>query len=183
MQATRLPELQTERLYLRPFALADAAEVQRLAGEWVVAFTTTNIPHPYEDGMAEAWIGTHRSLFAQGRGLTLAVERREDGRLVGAIGLTDIVQQHDRAEMGYWIGHPYWGNGYATEAARAILDYGFTELKLNRIFARHLVRNPASGRVMEKIGMTYEGCLRQHVKKWGVYEDVAFYGVLRAHTD
>lgn len=176
---TTLPTLQAERLQLRPFVLADAPEVQRLAGAWDVAYTTQNIPHPYEDGMAEQWIGTHLESFETGRALTLAIERREDGALMGAIGLTGFGGEHDHAELGYWIGKPYWGQGYATEAARAIVDYGFDRLGLNRILARHLTRNPASGRVMQKIGMAYEGCMRQHVKKWGHYEDVAFYGMLR----
>ena len=81
--------------------------------------------------------------------------------------------------MGYWIGVPYWNKGYCSEAAKALIGYGFDELGLNRVFAEHMVRNPASGRVMEKAGMTYEGTLRQHVKKWDRYEDLKVYGILR----
>ena len=86
-----------------------------------------------------------------------------------------------RAELGYWIGKPYWGQGYCTEAARATLDFGFEQLGLNRIFAHHFARNPASGRVMQKIGMTREGRLRQHVKKWDAFEDLELYGILKDH--
>ena len=92
-------------------------------------------------------------------------------------------QQHARAEMGYWIGKPYWNNGYCTEAAEAVLRYGFTELGLNRIYAHHFGRNPASGRVMEKIGMVYEGCLRQHVQRWGVFEDLKIYAILKSEYE
>ena len=78
--------------------------------------------------------------------------------------------------MGYWIGKPYWNQGFGTEAALAILRYAFEQLGLNRVYAAHFRRNPASGRIMQKIGMTYEGRLRQHVKKWGDFEDMEYYG-------
>jgi [ribosomal protein S5]-alanine N-acetyltransferase len=174
-----LPTRQTERLRLRPFTLADAPEVQRLAGDREVASTTQNIPHPYEDGVAERWINTHQEQFEKDVMVILAVERLADGQLMGAVSLAGIDRHDNRAELGYWIGRPFWGSGVATEASLAILHYGFVEMKLNRIFARHLTRNPASGRVMQKIGMTYEGCMRQHIRKWGVYEDIAIYGILR----
>ena len=169
-------ELKTERLVLRPFILEDSAEVQRLAGNKAIADTTLNIPHPYEDGAAEAWIGTHKEHFESGQSVIFAVTIRDTGQLVGAIRITR--KEHDRGEMGYWIGRPYWNRGYATEAAEAIIDFGFNEMSLNKITATHLARNPASGRVMEKVGMTFEGCSPQHVKKWGKYEDMKFYGIL-----
>lgn len=173
------PSLQTERLILRPFRLADAAGVQRLAGDREVASTTLNIPHPYEDGLAEQWIGTHQEEYEQSRGVVFAVVLRSEQVLIGAIGLV-INQRYERAELGYWVGKPYWNQGYGTEAARAVLQYGFEVLRLHRIHASHLKRNPASGRVMQKIGMTYEGCSRQHVKKWGVFEDLERYGILKS---
>ena len=174
------PTLQTARLTLRPFAPADAPEVQRLAGAKEIAATTLNIPHPYEDGMAAQWIATHPQAFNEGKQVTFAMERNSDSALIGAIGLHDIRDRHSRAEMGYWVGAPYWGQGYCTEAARAILDYGFNTICLNRIYATHLARNPASGRVMQKIGMQYEGRLRQHARKGGQFEDLEHYGILRA---
>jgi RimJ/RimL family protein N-acetyltransferase len=175
---TKRPTLNTERLVLRPFTLADAADVQRLAGDRAIASTTLNIPYPYEDGMAEEWIGTHQERFESGNLISFAIVRAQDDTLLGAIGLF-IEQQHRHAELGYWVGKPYWSNGYCTEAARTVVDYGFQILDLNRICARHLARNPASGRVMVKVGMSYEGCMRQHVLKWDVFEDVKFYGILR----
>ena len=75
-------------------------------------------------------------------------------------------------------GVPYWNRGYCTEAARAVVAFGFSAWGMHRIQARHYTNNPASGRVMEKIGMTYEGCLRQCVQKWGEYLDVCIYGIL-----
>jgi ribosomal-protein-alanine N-acetyltransferase len=96
---------------------------------------------------------------------------------VGAVGLI-LAPAHDRAELGYWIGAPYWGRGYATEASRAVVRWGFEGLGLRRIHASHFPRNPASGRVLEKLGMRHEGTLRQHVKKWDEYLDLESYGLL-----
>lgn len=172
------PTLQTERLLLRPFELSDAPDVQRLAGAVEIAAFTLNIPHPYEDGIAEAWISGHQERFEHGETLGFAITLRSDGSLVGAIGL-DIDRKNERAALGYWIGVPYWGQGYCTEAARGVVSYGFEMVGLNRIHASHFSGNPASGRVMQKVGMTREGCLRQHVKKWGAYHDLIWYGLTR----
>jgi RimJ/RimL family protein N-acetyltransferase len=172
------PQLNTPRLLLRQHTLADAPDVQRYAGDKSVAATTLRIPHPYEDGMAEAWIATHLEEFAQNKGVVFAIVRKTDQHFMGAIGL-ELELEHDRAALGYYIGKPFWNNGYVTEAAHAVLQYGFTELKLHRIHAVHFTHNPASGRIMQKIGMRHEGCLRQHIKKWNVYADEEIYGILR----
>ncbi len=172
------PTLRTERLVLRAFKLSDAPDVQRMAGAIEIAFPTVNIPHPYEDGMAELWISSHRPAFERGELVPLAVTLSADGTLIGAISLS-LHQNHERAELGYWIGVPYWGQGYCTEAARAMMSYGFEVLGLHRIHSSHFARNPASGRVMQKLGMTREGCLRHHVKKWDAFEDLVCFGLLR----
>lgn len=171
------PILVTSRLELRPFTIDDAPAVQALAGAREIADTTVTIPHPYEDGVAERWIASHAPAYAEGRRITYAVVQRLEGRLIGAIGLA-IDADHARGELGYWIGVPYWNRGYASEAAREMVRFAFDELALNRVFAHHLVRNPASGRVMQKVGMQYEGRLRQHVQRWGRFEDVDGYGLL-----
>lgn len=171
------PSLTTQRLLLRPFAIADAPRVRALAGEREIAATTLNIPHPYGAGMAEAWISQHAAAFDAREMATFAVVTAGDDTLIGAVGLT-INAAHARAELGYWIGVPYWNQSYATEAAREVLRFGFQELELHRIHATHLARNPASGRVMQKIGMQREGRLRDHFSKWGVFEDVEIYGIL-----
>src|SRR5205807_543875 len=100
------PKLKTSRLVLRPFRLEDAPEVQRLAGDPAVAATTLRIPHPYLDGMAESWITSLTPRYEKGECVSFAITREEDGALLGAVGL-DIVQEHERAELGYWIGRPY----------------------------------------------------------------------------
>lgn len=172
------PTLATERLWLRPFKLTDAADVQRMAGDRAIADTTLNIPHPYEDGMAEAWIAKHEGEFAEGKGVTFAITRKSDGALIGAISLMGMSAGH-QAELGYWIGKAYWTHGLCTEAAGAVLRYAFTGLGLVRVHARHFSRNPASGRVMQKLFMQHEGCRRQHVTKWGKFEDEELYGILK----
>ena len=173
------PVLTTARLLLRPFGPDDAPPVQELAGDWEVASTTASIPHPYPPGEALRWIGTHARGVAEKRLLNLAITLAGDGELVGAVGL-QIEPSQRRAELGYWIGRPYWGRGYATGAAEALLGYAFEHLDLYRIHAHHMARNPASGRVLEKIGMRHEGCLRQHFRRWERYEDLVLYGALRS---
>ena len=172
------PVLQTPRLMLRFFELTDAPAVLRLVGDRAIAETTLNIPHPYEEGMAEQWISTHREKFEDGELMNFAITLHTTGELIGAIGLL-INRDFDRGELGYWIGKPYWGNGYCTEAARAILRYSFVEINLNRIYANHFIENLASGNVMKKIGMKKEGVLRQHIKKWDQYHDEVVYGILK----
>lgn len=172
------PIIRTDRLILRPFELSDAKSVQRLAGDPAVAATTLNIPHPYEDGVAEQWIEGMQKRFEQGKRVEFAVTHIDENYLIGAVGLV-LNHLHKHAELGYWIGKPYWDNGYATEAAVSLVRYGFEELNLNRIYAQYFLRNPASGKVLQKIGMQQEGILRQHIYKFGEFEDVHIYAILR----
>lgn len=166
------PKIETERLVLRPFRITDAPAVQRLAGDARVADTTYSIPHPYEDGVAEAWISTHARAFESMEFAVFAVVRLDGGELLGTMGLTiDNDQRH--GELGYWIGVPYWNNGYATEAASAIIEYGFSELGLSRIRGWYLVRNPSSGQVMRKAGMQFEPEEHRTLEKDGVVEELA----------
>ncbi len=173
-----IPTLRTARLTLRPFTVADSPRVKVLGGERAIADTTGSIPHPYEDGMAEAWIARQEAEHEAGTALQLAVTLTETGELLGNIGLV-MSPPHRRAELGYWLGTPYWGRGYTTEAGEALVRHGFIELGLARIIAHHLRRNPASGRVLQKLGMCQEGLMRQHYLKWDTLEDIVLYGLLR----
>ena len=172
------PLLPTSRLLLRAFLPWDADVVQTLAGERDVAVNTLNVPHPYPDGVAAQWIASHGPAWEKRSCLVLAITTEDEG-VVGAISL-QLQPRHHRGEIGYWIGKPFWGRGYATEAAAAIVDLGFDHLDLNRIEGRHLVRNPASGRVLQKVGMLTEGVHRELVHVWGSFEDVATLAVLRS---
>jgi len=175
---TAVPTLRTERLLLRPFEPSDAARVRALAGAPEVAATTGNIPHPYPEGSAEAWISTHADRAAAGAAFVWAVTLAEDGELLGAISILPVLQ-HGRAEIGYWLGVPYWNRGYMTEATRRVVAWGFSELGLNRIEIRCFPRNVGSSRVAEKVGLEYEGTLRGYARKGDRYEDLAVYGLLR----
>lgn len=162
---------------LRPFVDADVPRVAELAGAREIADTTLAIPHPYPPEAAASWIATHEPAWEERTHVTFAITEASSGTLAGAIG-QGIDHTHDHGELGYWVGVPYWNRGYATEAARAVVAFAFDDLGLHRVMARHLIRNPASGRVMQKIGMQLEGVQRHAVKKWDAYEDVAVYAIL-----
>lgn len=172
------PVIPGKRLVLRPFVMSDAPAVATLAGDADVAATALSIPHPYDEGMAVGWIRTHESEFEHVGSVNLAVELVAVEGLIGAISLT-VDSQHELAELGYWIGKPYWGNGYGTEAARMLIQYGFTAMGLNRIEATYLPRNVASGRVLEKVGMQREGLMRQCIKDSDRFEDRLQYAILK----
>jgi ribosomal-protein-alanine N-acetyltransferase len=173
------PTIETVRLNLRPLVLDDAPTVARLAGRREIADTTISIPHPYSEQHARDWISRNNEGQVPAKEVVFAVVTKTDMQLVGAVGLRDIDQEHGQAEMGFWISVDWWGRGYATEAAQTLLRFGFETLKLNRIYAHHMLRNPASGRVLEKIGMRREGVLRERVRKWDVFEDVAILSIIR----
>ncbi|MCE9554976.1 MAG: GNAT family N-acetyltransferase [Planctomycetes bacterium] len=170
--------LSTARLLLRPFALADAPRLQQLAGDRRVAATTLRVPHPYEEGMAEAFIADCRQSASTGRSCRFAIVKSDTHELIGAMGL-EIEPEHARAELGYWIGVEYWGQGFATEAGLAMVRHGFEALKLNRIMGHCFAGNRASARVLQKLGMQLEGQLKRHVRKWGEFVDVELYAVVR----
>ena len=170
--------IHTERLILRPFTLTDAPQVRALAGDRKIYETTLFVPHPYEDGMAEAWISTHQAGFYEGQGVVFAI-CLANGDLIGAISLNKA-GLFNRAELGYWIGVTHWNQGYCTEAAKAVLEYGFKVLGYHKISARHFAGNLSSGRVLEKAGMRREGSLQDDVIKDGRYITVELYGIVNS---
>jgi len=99
--------------------------------------------------------------------------------LIGSIALEAIDSQNAHAELTFWVGTPWRRSGYATEAAGETIRFGFSQLSLNCIYAHHLERDPESGHVLRKLGMKQEGVLRQRVRKWGVFEDLVLYAILR----
>jgi ribosomal-protein-alanine N-acetyltransferase len=147
------PTLLANTLLLRPFAIADAARVQELAGDERIADTTANIPHPYPDGEAERWLKGVVEQTATGELLTWAITM--EGTLVGCVSLMQI--SGGEAELGYWVGVPYWGGGIATTAVRSVLACGFEQLALERIHARVLSRNKASAKVLLRAGFIHRG--------------------------
>jgi RimJ/RimL family protein N-acetyltransferase len=169
------PTLTTARLILRPPVLEDAPAIASLAADRRITDTTATLPHPYTLADAE-WFVRHVTR-PDADTQVWAIVRAADQALSGVIGLhasDDLAV----AELGYWVGVPFWGQGIATEAAHATLDHGFRTRGLEVVFADHLARNPASHRVMEKLGMAVEGVRRRRLRKWGVLEDLCGHAVL-----
>jgi RimJ/RimL family protein N-acetyltransferase len=148
---TLLARLTSHPVVLRALSPRDASRVAELAGDWEVARTTAAIPHPYTAKMAQQFISGAASEAARGVAWTYAVTRADDGLLVGCAALVEDAAP--RGNVGYWIGRPYWGLGYASAATRAILFAGFAQLDHPALTALHLATNAASGRVLEKCGM------------------------------
>lgn len=174
-----LPTLPTTRLVLRPYSLADIPDLVRLAGAREIAATTLRIPHPYREQDAVDFVAACQPDADAGQSVRFAITLRDGAAFCGGVGLR-LESDHHRAELGYWLGVPYWGRGYATEAAQAVLHYGFNTLGLHRIYAQHVRENPASGHVLKKIGMRHEGCLRHHIYKWDQFQDLEVYGLLKS---
>ena len=173
------PTIETARLVLRPLVPADAPAIAARAGDRRVARYLIAVPTPYPVSLAARWLALRVAWWAQGRGVTLAIARRDAPReLIGSASLHRFVRDR-RAELGYWLGAESWGKGYATEAGEAILALGFRELRLERIYAQVLEGNAASCRVLEKLGMTHEGIRRRHARKGRRLHDVHLYGLLR----
>ena len=170
-------ELRTARLLLRSLERGDIPAIVRLAGAREVAAMTTRIPHPYTEAEARSYLSQAEEEFRSGRWIIFAITHVAGGELCGSIGFT-LAPEHRRAELGYWIGVPFWGKGFATEAATAVVAFGFNTLGLHRIHAHHFGGNSASRRVLEKIGMRHEGRFREHVHKWDRFIDLENYGLL-----
>ncbi|MGI8723821.1 MAG: GNAT family N-acetyltransferase [Methyloceanibacter sp.] len=138
-------QITTQRLVLRPIRLTDAPRLALLAGDYDVASMTGTIPHPYSEQMAGEWIA---SALAGEEGVVFAILR--SGVLIGCTGYRTKAANH--AEMGYWIGKPFWGQGYATEAVRALIRHAFDTDRLEYLIAGHFADNAASQRVIRKLG-------------------------------
>ncbi len=173
-----LPEIETTRLKLRRYSEADIPDLVRLAGAHEVAATTLRIAHPYTEQHAKEFL----SMIEDDDKAWFAITLSDRGQFCGGVGLR-IEREHSHAELGYWIGVPFWGNGYATEAAQAAVRYGFEDLQLRRIAASVSSGNAASEKILVKLGMRHEGCMREHHCKWGKFIDVELYGILRSEWE
>ena len=140
-------KLETGRLCLRPFRRADAGEFARLAGDWAVASMTSDIPYPFSPVQAVGWLWPVRGE------VRFAIER--DGRLIGGAGF--YRRPSGVAELGFWLGRPWWGQGYATEAARAVVRHGFANRRLPGFSSARFSDNAASARVLAKLGFEAAG--------------------------
>jgi ribosomal-protein-alanine N-acetyltransferase len=169
--------LETERLLLRPLLVEDAGTIDQLLNDRELASNTESIDFPYPAGDASQWIDRNRDRWKVGDAYVLAICPKNGGGLMGTVEL-NANKRHHRAELSYWIGRRFWNQGFATEAAHRAVNFGFAKLGFERITSQHFSRNPASGRVLEKIGMTLEGTRKRHIRKWDQFEDVKIYGIL-----
>jgi RimJ/RimL family protein N-acetyltransferase len=137
-----MSNLVTERLILRPFRTADADEFARLSGDWAVASMTSDIPYPFSPAQAVGWLRPVRGE------VRFAIEL--EGYLIGGVGY--YRRPTGVAELGFWLGQPWWGHGYATEASRAVVRHGFANPRLPAFSSAHFIDNRASARVLAKLG-------------------------------
>jgi RimJ/RimL family protein N-acetyltransferase len=154
------PVLRTERLILRAPRPDDATDIAALLNDRRIAVNTARVPHPYTRADAETFIAR-----PQDRDEATFMVTLPDGTLVGGCGVGKL--RGDAPDIGYWFGVPYWGRGFATEAARAVIDHAFDALGHDRLLGGARVSNPASRRVLEKCGFEWTGVVLQRVRALG----------------
>lgn len=170
-------QLETERLLLRPLLHQDLATICEYMQDVDIYHNTLLIPYPYRQEDAESFLAMVYEQYTRASDYVFAMVAITDSRFIGVISLHLL--PHAKGEVGYWLGKPHWNQGYMTEALQRVIEFGFTDLDLQRVQATHFTRNPASGRVMQKAKMTYEGTLRHWYHKDGEPLDVCMYSVLR----
>jgi len=167
----------TKRLILRPYELSDAPRVCELCNNHNIYKSTLTLPYPYPIESALAWIPTHEENFKNDKLYEFAIVDKTTGELYGAMSLSNN-QRYKNGEIAYWVGEEYWGNGYATEAAKALINFAFTEKGYHKVWGRFFAANPSSGRVMEKAGMVKEGLQKDQIIKDGKFHDLILYGII-----
>ena len=173
-----LPTLETERMILRKLRMEDVPDVYAYASVPEVAEHVAWDTHTSIDD-SKTFVSSVIEQYNNGLVSTWGIVEKQSGRVIGTCGFVYWNIDHARSEIGYAIGREYWGKGMMTEAARAMLEFGFRRMELNRIEARCEVPNIGSARVMEKIGMSYEGLLREQMFVKGRYRDLKMYSILR----
>ena len=175
------PVLTTERLMLsRPVECDMQHIIHYLDSDKVYSENTANMPYPYKEADAEFLI--HEVVdkgFENETDFVFAIRNKENGLIIGLIGIHHWDKANQKAEIGYWLGKEFWNKGYVTEAMAEVLAFGFKVLNLNKMFANFFPHNPASGRVMEKSGMKQEAVLKQEIYKNGKFLDFVRYSILK----
>ncbi|MDR2371767.1 MAG: GNAT family N-acetyltransferase [Puniceicoccales bacterium] len=171
------PVLSSERLMLQTIQEKDLSAIVNLLSDYETVWMLTYAPWPYTVQEAVLWVNYVNNMCTMGRGCFWGIHG-EGNVFIGTAGLS-IIPEHEKAELHYWLGRAYWGQGYGTEIARRIMSYAFEDLKVNRLEVNHMVRNTRSQHVIEKCGFKFEGTLRSYVKRFDQFEDVKFYSRLR----
>ena len=173
-----MPAIETDRLTLRRLTMRDARDIFEYSRDTDVARHVLWDAHTSLSD-AKGYIRYMLRRYHSFDPASWGIEWRETGKIIGTIGFMWIQFEHSVAEVGYSLAKNYWSRGIMTEALDAVLHHAFYDLRLNRIEALHEVENPASGAVMRKCGMKYEGCMRQKLYNKGRYVDVNLYAILR----
>lgn len=174
----KLPVLETQRLILRPLSPSDAQDMYAYARDPLVSrYVPWETHRSIEDSLA--YLNTVAAAQAEGKPASWAVVSRTEGRMVGTAGFVWWEPAHSAAEIGYILSRHLWGQGLMSEAAKAVVDFGFSRMELNRIEARCVEENIASARVLEKCGMTLEGKLRDYLRIQGKLLTYRIYSILR----
>lgn len=174
----KFPVLKTDRIQLRKPVAKDIPHITEYANNSRIAEMTLNTPYPYQERDAVFWLNMANEGFRDQSKYIFAISLLPIDEFIGGISLR-INKRFNRAELGYWIGEPFWNNGYATEATKEVLKFGFEEIGLHKVLATHFLRNPASGKVLAKNGMIKEAQLKEHVKKDNEYLSVIQYRLTR----
>ena len=172
-------KLETERLILRPIEETDVPALFPLINDPDVAGNLMSVPHPYPEEEYAPWIRNAREKMERREQFDMAIVLKETGLPIGSCGIMDISWEHMRGEMAYWLGQPYWRQGYMTEAVRRMAQFGFEELGFERMHARCFTQNAGSIQVLEKSGFKREGHIRRAVRKNDEFLDMFLYGLLR----
>lgn len=172
-----LPRLETERLILRPMERGDAADMYEYARLQETSRYLLWSPHPSPE-YTRSYLAMIGRFYRKGQFFDWAVVEKASGRMIGTCGFSRLEHNHHIGEIGYVLNPAFHGKGYATEAAAAVIDYGFETMGLNRIEGRYMVENTASRRVMEHCGLTFEGILRQSMMVKGRYRDIGLCSLL-----
>ena len=175
----KFPEIETERLVLNELKFTDVPDIVTYASNKKIADFTLNIPHPYQEKDAIFWLNMAHQGFRNNTHMIFALRHKDTNNFIGGISLT-ITPAFNRAELGYWMSEPNWNKGYMSEAAKALVKFGFEEMNLNKVTSSHLLINPASGKVMQNSGMTHEGTLKEQVRKNGEYHTLVVYGITKS---
>jgi ribosomal-protein-alanine N-acetyltransferase len=172
--------LKTPRLYLRAIEESDAEDIHSALSVRQISDAMISIPYPFSIDESKRYIAQKHHDQDGGQACVFVIERASDNKFCGLVEVREIDQEHAQGELSFWLAIEAWGNGYMGEVVPVVVDYCFRELELNRLYGYHMIRNPASGRTLEKSGFTKEGVLRQRVQKLGVFEDVALWAILLA---
>lgn len=173
-----IPTLYTERLELSEVLLKDIPLITQYANNTRIAAMTLNIPYPYTEKDAHLWLNIAQKGAQSGRHLILALRHKATGAFMGGVDLV-VTSRHNRAELAYWLGEPFWGQGFMTEAVSKMMEYAFEELQIQKVYAVCFDFNIGSSAVMQKAGLKYEGMMKDHMKKGDKYITTVQYGLTR----